>query len=557
MGAQSLMSGKGMCMRCFDLVIVDDEPILLRGLVETYPWDKMGFRVVGSAQSGEQAMELIEEKLPQVVLTDIRMKQIDGLMVMEEIKSKYPDIEFIFISAHRDFEYARKACEMQAYSFISKPIEEEQLFKVMQGVYGLCRKRAQEEKQRENLNKILMEDNDSFLRMILQKYLLKMLPEEKVQEFFSLLDYRIDEKDHFIALCADIDIFYKITNPIEYEAARYQLVQYMKKNFEEYKTICFENEEGHIIYIVWVKEGENPHLKKRMELARECVSQEVISAISGRGRGFSGLRKCYGEVLELFELANLSGAGALEGSADAGEDKRAENIINQWENMLLSCVRKGDTEQIKEVFIKYIYELPGNLELQKLSLHDLMLKVDFLLTKSCGKSQETSESLKRFYMGLYQLSEAKAVDVCYKLLRDIAGERKRHVEANETEVFRGYMSEAIAYIHEHLSDDKLSVVSVANHIYLNPVYFGRVFKNTYHMTFKQYVIKLRIEKAASIILSGEKNMGKVCEAVGIVSPSYFSQLFKKYMGVLPSEYTKERVSDERKENAEKDLRDTK
>ena len=74
------------CMELLKLVIVDDEPILLKGLVNTYEWDRMGFQVVGTAQSGEQAIRIIREKQPDVVLTDIRMKQVTGLQVMEEIK---------------------------------------------------------------------------------------------------------------------------------------------------------------------------------------------------------------------------------------------------------------------------------------------------------------------------------------------------------------------------------------------------------------------------------------------------------------------------------------
>lgn len=75
-------------MELLKLVIVDDEPILLKGLVNTYEWDRMGFQVVGTAQSGEQAIRIIREKQPDVVLTDIRMKQVTGLQVMEEIKKQ-------------------------------------------------------------------------------------------------------------------------------------------------------------------------------------------------------------------------------------------------------------------------------------------------------------------------------------------------------------------------------------------------------------------------------------------------------------------------------------
>ena len=86
-------------MKLLKLVIVDDEPILLQGLVKTYNWNEMGFEVAGQAQSGEQAIEVIKKVKPHVVLTDIRMKQVSGLMVMEEIQKTELDPVFIVLSA--------------------------------------------------------------------------------------------------------------------------------------------------------------------------------------------------------------------------------------------------------------------------------------------------------------------------------------------------------------------------------------------------------------------------------------------------------------------------
>ena len=75
-------------MELLKLVIVDDEPILLQLLLDTYDWESMAFEVVGSAKSGVQALEVIRREQKNVVLTDIRMKQMTGLMVMEEIQKE-------------------------------------------------------------------------------------------------------------------------------------------------------------------------------------------------------------------------------------------------------------------------------------------------------------------------------------------------------------------------------------------------------------------------------------------------------------------------------------
>ena len=114
-------------MELLKLLIVDDEPIVLKGLLETYDWDKMGFEIVGSAQNGERALELIKEKQPHLVLTDICMKHMDGLTLIEKVKEFDDSILFIMISAYTEFEYAQKACEIGAFSYLLKPIDEEKL----------------------------------------------------------------------------------------------------------------------------------------------------------------------------------------------------------------------------------------------------------------------------------------------------------------------------------------------------------------------------------------------------------------------------------------------
>ena len=137
------------------------------------------------------------------------------------------------------------------------------------------------------------------------------------------------------------------------------------------------------------------------------------------------------------------------------------------------------------------------------------------------------------------MNAARTVDVCYKILCSVIMNRREHLQKEEIKYFKEYMSVAVAYIEEHLNDEELSIVSVVSHVYLNPVYFGRVFKNTFHMTFKQYLLKQRIEKAKQLLKKGEESIGNICNQVGINNPSYFSHVFKQHTGVIPSEYKKE------------------
>ena len=131
------------------------------------------------------------------------------------------------------------------------------------------------------------------------------------------------------------------------------------------------------------------------------------------------------------------------------------------------------------------------------------------------------------------------MDVCYKILLEVVEIRKDMALKDGAKNYREYMPVALAYIEEHLDDENLSIVSVAAHIYLNPVYFGRVFKNTLQMTFKAYLLQQRMEKAKRLLEQGNVSISDICDQVGIGNPSYFTHLFKQYVGKLPSEYKKE------------------
>jgi YesN/AraC family two-component response regulator len=183
--------------------------------------------------------------------------------------------------------------------------------------------------------------------------------------------------------------------------------------------------------------------------------------------------------------------------------------------------------------------LPEDEKLQCQYMHKVMLRVEFELNDSYGMTEKLKEQFVNYYSNIRNLNAAKSVNVCYRILCSAIEERKESVHKDDTKYYKEYMSMAIAYIDEHLDDENLSIVSVATHVYLNSVYFGRVFKNTFKMTFKQYLLRRRMERAKELLESGIGSIGTVCEQVGIGNQSYFSHLFKEYTGKLPSEYKRE------------------
>lgn len=221
------------------------------------------------------------------------------------------------------------------------------------------------------------------------------------------------------------------------------------------------------------------------------------------------------------------------------EEKAAKSDCEEAGLTIVNAVRKNAFKELKQAFIALIYALPHEEELQIRYIHKVMLQAEMMLNDTYGMTEKLQKQFRNYYSNMESLTAAQAVDVSYKILGEAIEEREKYAESGENKCAKEYMTVALSYIGEHLQEEELSIVQVATQIYLNPVYFGRVFKNTFHMTFKKYLLQQRMEKAKRLIQDGCESIGTVCEQVGISNASYFSHLFKEYTGKLPSEYKKD------------------
>lgn len=154
----------------YSLLLIDDEPWALRGLQGSCNWEKYGFCQVDSTSNSQEALNLLQERTPNLVISDIRMPDLTGIELLKFSKSKNLGCEFVFVSGFSEFEYAQDAVNNGAYAYLLKPIDVEALENVVQGV---CQKF--EEKGQRSADKPYEQD------LLTSGYL--------NQNFIDLLDY--------------------------------------------------------------------------------------------------------------------------------------------------------------------------------------------------------------------------------------------------------------------------------------------------------------------------------------------------------------------------------
>ena len=110
-------------MRKYRVVLVEDEEIVLRELVETIDWEGLGMEVIGTAGDGIEGEEKIRTLSPDIIVTDIRLPGKDGLKMIEDASVA----NGIILSGYTDFEYTKKAIQLGVFDYIEKPVDDEEL----------------------------------------------------------------------------------------------------------------------------------------------------------------------------------------------------------------------------------------------------------------------------------------------------------------------------------------------------------------------------------------------------------------------------------------------
>jgi YesN/AraC family two-component response regulator len=118
----------------YSIAIVDDEAAIRNGLARRIDWASLGYRVAGTFEDGEDALEFLERNTVDVILTDIRMAVVSGLDVAREAATRYPQTTIVLLSGYREFDYAREAMRYGVRHYLLKPTVPDEVREVFAGI---------------------------------------------------------------------------------------------------------------------------------------------------------------------------------------------------------------------------------------------------------------------------------------------------------------------------------------------------------------------------------------------------------------------------------------
>ena len=142
----------------YRVLLVDDEPYIRQGLRVLIDWEKYGFTIVGEAENGLKALDLIEKNEYEVVLLDVKMPKLSGIEVAIKLRERgYKKLKIVILSGYFEYEFAQKALECRVHNYILKPVQPEELIQTMQKIRGEIEKEKKQERETNYINKIVSE----------------------------------------------------------------------------------------------------------------------------------------------------------------------------------------------------------------------------------------------------------------------------------------------------------------------------------------------------------------------------------------------------------------
>ncbi len=111
----------------YRVILADDEEMIIRGLQRAFPWSELSCEVVGVARDGREGLQLVRQLHPDILLTDIRMPNMDGLTMIAALKAEFPRLQIAVLTAFRDFDYAQQALSLGVCRYLLKPSKMEEL----------------------------------------------------------------------------------------------------------------------------------------------------------------------------------------------------------------------------------------------------------------------------------------------------------------------------------------------------------------------------------------------------------------------------------------------
>ncbi|OMF38078.1 hypothetical protein BK133_03625 [Paenibacillus sp. FSL H8-0548] len=505
----------------YKILIVDDEMMVREGLkVLIGTFDR--WICVGEADNGVKALQQINQLQPDLVLSDIRMPEMDGLKLLEQIRSIDPEILVIFLTGYPDFEYAQTAVKFGAFDYLLKPMRAQDIAeaiwkaeqKVEQNRY-VRQKSLQMEKVAADYEKSLSERvvREVIYSGSLERFDLREWPFFRMYAKVSVLNIIVEQLD---AEESSTDVSLTIDERIS--ESLFPLIA-LKDGRDEW-----------VLLMGWKDNEDDALISFRIQELVQFLSQIAAPSIWKIGIGeavaFEQAGLSYDQSKFAAYLASRE-KNVLIYHEISGSDQSLLLLPIEQEFTIMKHVRKGEADEAL-VMLRRLESHYRRMTLSEFTKHALQLHVR--LQNSIAQLEEKEKDrwmlpvlLSSSFHDMMQKLEEGIVFCANRILKHRNQQMNHVIQRAQSIVQSQYGTE-------------LKLGDIALKLGMNASYLSTLFKQETGASFSDYLSRCRIEKSIELLNHSNLKIYEVAQQVGYTDGRHFSQLFRKTVGMTPIEY---------------------
>lgn len=522
-----------------EILVVDDEPKQRRGLAAMVRSLRPAYKV-HEAKNGKEALELAQSRVLDIVFTDIQMPLINGIEFLKALNStgvKIPKV--VFVSVFHEFDYAQQALRLGAKDYLVKPVITEHLEPIISDLECQLTRESTLQLETKSLSEQLAHTKPIYMEHLLYKWMteeLQPIEWNEVRRYFTF-------HGQGMVLILETKPDDRTENELEWKSILKRAVMQAYMNVGETIVVAPEHEKDRL-YIIAMRKP-NVSGQECLELLRktlnglESVYNRSISAGIGKDSLHieTDIRMCYesakialqylyyfpkGTWLTANELQNLLNnevsSPLTTKDTDALEKAVTENQSELASSMLASILDK----------MAAAYPTPFRL---KCSATQIMLtclkRVELVMDDEVYRMLTNRIDQELFACNSFRETQYAAA----LLLSDMIKQMKKD-KSSRSEMI---MQKCREFVEDNLHED-LGLEMVAQRFFYNSSYFSILFKNNFGLSFTDFLVKTRMQRARNLLLQSELKVADIARQVGYKDIKYFNKVFKKMFLYSPDEF---------------------
>lgn len=506
------------------LLIAEDENIerrYLKKMIEDYYNNQV--KIIGEARDGEEAIKKAIINHPDIILMDIHMPCKDGLEAIEIIKSQLPETEIIILTAYSQFEYAKKALQLKVEDYLVKPYSDAKFKEAINQVIDKIDKKTKNSLKQENFKTAVKEFNTvlekNFIQLILDK---TTIDEEKLKVYISNLNI---SQDYYFCMIISNDKSFEQSDPILIyikQQLKFYNINVIGATFYDEMVLFLFSDQLHTNILNEVVHTINLNLKK-------VYSLDVSIGISKQYEKFNDIKESYleakNQINAVYKLKVIDSMQTLD------VQLLYTAMSSLWKNIL-----SNDLESSNQLIVQFLNNIQimddsKRLQLSKDYVKHCCIMIQKEMDDYCH-SKMPPTILREICL---KIDSVECLEKLYEYfqthVRKLVLFISQHMEQNT----KNLTDSICQYIHENYSKN-LSLQEVSDVFSISTFYLSKCFKKVVGVTFKDYIIQIRIEEAKKLMSSTTMNVSEIAYSVGYTDPNYFSKSFKKIVGVSPKKF---------------------